>query len=823
MNRFKHLASIAIVLAAVLSLWPLSENVAQCSVIEHNIKFDNYNIRYDYSGNCVKIDYKDFDKISNAGEPALPYSIVKLLIPQGEDIDSVVLSGDYKVIPGYYNIEHAQHPIKTSALEPPPPLVSANNEIYNSVERYPAEDFEIVDEGYFGNNHIVTLIIYPIVYYPSAQRLEYSPSLDIRLFTNPAGASGTTLLNARPVESEILSKIVDNYGTAMHYANAYPSSMLRNPPSGFAPLSGNLGYEYVIITSAALAENYEPILEWKKRKGLVAGIVTIEEIEVSYTGIDLQEKIRNYLIEAYEYGLVWVLLGGDESVIPIRYAYHNNTSSQPELVNQQICDLYYSDLTGEWDVDGDGIYGEPSRDNPDIYPEVYVGRLPIATAEEIDAYTEKLFMYTQNPGNGNFSYLTSALFISSDQLASCNQQIYLGDEMPGNFLVDTTSLVERPSGYSENPTSPTGEQVIDRMNDGFGFISNLNHGSPQHYACMAVKYNNYPKSYVISDTLYGETNNAPFTYLDENSKYGVHYSISCDVGAIDMDQGVWPWQLPTNSCLAESYVDLTRKGGVAFLGNGRWGWVATSYKLERGFIQTLFGDDPFSRHVAVAEAISKTMFPTYRDLNYGHLLYGDPELIVWDRIPQLLSANYETEIPARQTSYRVIVESYGEVLEGMKVCIYKEDGIFSVGYTDTEGRVFLDINPQGNGPLKLTVTGDGYIPYLAEISVIPSTDISDEVESIPYEFKLDGNYPNPFNASTTIEYSLDQQSEVRLTVYDIAGRIVNQTNLGTIEAGNHHLQWLAQNANGQELASGMYLYSIKAGDKSAVEKMTLVK
>jgi hypothetical protein len=315
----------------------------------------------------------------------------------------------------------------------------------------------------------------------------------------------------------------------------------------------------------------------------------------------------------------------------------------------------------------------------------------------------------------------------------------------------------------------------------------------------------------------------PFSHLEENNKYGIHYSISCDVGALDMDTDVWDWPMPTNSCLAESYVDLTGKGGVAFLGNGRWGWVATSYKLERGFIQTVFGDDPLGRHIGAAEAISKTMFPTYRDLNYGHLLYGDPELIMWDRIPQLLTVNYEPEIPARQTSYRVVVGSYGEMLQGMKVCIYKKDEVFSVGYTDADGRVFLDINPSGNGPLKLTVTGDGYIPYLAEIEVIPSTDIGEEADNIPYRFKLDGNYPNPFNSSTTIEYSLDRRSTVSFTVYDIAGRIVSKTNLGTIDAGEHDLQWIARNVDGRELASGMYLYSIKAGDNSATGKMTLVK
>ncbi len=513
------------------------------TIIEHCVKIDGSNIKITNDDDYDIIDYLDWEKTSNEKEPAIPFKVVKLLIPSDEKVDSVTVLADDTPISGKYRIKNHQY-IKNG----------------DTKKRYPDNNIQIIDEGYFGNNHILSLKIFPIVYIPTTLKLEYSPELMIKVFTSSGGLHIPTFESSIPVSSEILSKIVDNFQSGMKYANSYPLSELWTSEIDNSNVKGNLGYEYVIITSAVLAENYRPLMEWKRRKGLVAGIVTTEEIEASYTGIDLQEKIRNYLIEAYEYGLVWVLLGGDETIIPIRYAYQNNTSNRPDQINQQICDLYYSDLTGDWDTDGDGVYGEPSADSPDIYPEIYVGRIPVTTVKEIEEFIQKLLLYEQNPDKGDFSYLTTSLFMSSDQLANANKHKQLGNEMPDNWQFD--------SSY------PTGNDVIRRMNDGFGFISNLHHGSPHHYAAMSNKYNKQADS-ICLDKDNQKLKYGHLSIIEDNYKYGVHYSISCDVGTIDMDKDSWEWPLPTYNSLKESTVNTNYSVLDSVVLKENWGNISS--------------------------------------------------------------------------------------------------------------------------------------------------------------------------------------------------------------------------------------------------------
>ena len=127
--------------------------------------------------------------------------------------------------------------------------------------------------------------------------------------------------------------------------------------------STNNSAEYLIITRADFVDAFSELVKWKTAKGLTVEVAAIGDIIAANSGRDDAERLRNYLISKYESGVKYVLLGGDETVIPIRYAYHANTTTQPPLDLMNICDLYYGDTDGNWDADGDGVFGEPGRTN----------------------------------------------------------------------------------------------------------------------------------------------------------------------------------------------------------------------------------------------------------------------------------------------------------------------------------------------------------------------------------------------------------------------------------------------------------------------------
>jgi flagellar hook assembly protein FlgD len=84
------------------------------------------------------------------------------------------------------------------------------------------------------------------------------------------------------------------------------------------------------------------------------------------------------------------------------------------------------------------------------------------------------------------------------------------------------------------------------------------------------------------------------------------------------------------------------------------------------------------------------------------------------------------------------------------------------------------------------------------------------------------NFPNPFNPSTTIQLSLPQAGEYRVSIYNITGQLI-RTFDGYSEAGTVSVEWDGKDSQGNQVATGMYLYNGKSGAYSETRKMILLK
>ena len=98
----------------------------------------------------------------------------------------------------------------------------------------------------------------------------------------------------------------------------------------------------------------------------------------------------------------------------------------------------------------------------------------------------------------------------------------------------------------------------------------------------------------------------------------------------------------------------------------------------------------------------------------------------------------------------------------------------------------------------------------------------------PQETALLPNYPNPFNPETWIPYRLAKDADVTLTIYDTTGTMVRQFDLGYQVAGVYTdrasaAYWNGRSATGEQVASGVYFYSLSAGSYSATRKMLILK
>ena len=85
-------------------------------------------------------------------------------------------------------------------------------------------------------------------------------------------------------------------------------------------------------------------------------------------------------------------------------------------------------------------------------------------------------------------------------------------------------------------------------------------------------------------------------------------------------------------------------------------------------------------------------------------------------------------------------------------------------------------------------------------------------------FKLHNPYPSPFTPTTSISFSIPEQSQTSLKVYDIKGNLISTLLNQTMNVGHHQIEW-----NGENLSSGTYFIRINSGEFSDVKKVVLVK
>ena len=100
--------------------------------------------------------------------------------------------------------------------------------------------------------------------------------------------------------------------------------------------------------------------------------------------------------------------------------------------------------------------------------------------------------------------------------------------------------------------------------------------------------------------------------------------------------------------------------------------------------------------------------------------------------------------------------------------------------------------------------------------------------AVPGETRLLANYPNPFNPETWIPFELSEHAKVRIQIYDVSGCLVRTLNLGLRSTGHYvahsaAAHWDGCNFAGEQVASGVYLYRLTAGDFSAVRRMVVIK
>jgi photosystem II stability/assembly factor-like uncharacterized protein len=177
--------------------------------------------------------------------------------------------------------------------------------------------------------------------------------------------------------------------------------------------------------------------------------------------------------------------------------------------------------------------------------------------------------------------------------------------------------------------------------------------------------------------------------------------------------------------------------------------------------------------------------------------------------PSIRSA---TILPYNNSKLYLVATSTGvystEILDGMNT-------VWSLEAPSLIGNVVVETIAGRSSDGVVVVATHGRGAFMGKIT--GAVSVNDNA-NIPTSYSLSQNYPNPFNPSTSIRYSIPKESNVKLVVYDAAGREVSLLVNGKQNAGNYSVQF-----NAQGLASGVYYYRVSAGNYSNSKKMILLK
>lgn len=656
--------------------------------LRKSIFFSQSQLHFEKRDGYDVVTYGNLDLTAQPGAPQLPRQIIPIALPEGKELMSVRIKNiRSEILPDHYTIYPLQRPriLSVETID----FTLPDSTIYHSNEPYPKEIATIVSSGYLCGQNMGAVIVHPLQYLPSMRKLRFISSLELEFTVTTKPASAVSFK-----ESPYARSIRDKTLHALMGESNHPS--LRKNKAVFSEGTQSL-HLYVIITSDNLMASFQPLAQWKTQKGLSAKIVTTSYIYAHFTGRDKEEKIRNFIIYAHKnWGTIWVLLGGDTNVIPTRYAYAFDCETGREADNYIPCDLYYADLDGDWNADGDNIFGEVA-DNVDMYADVFVGRAAVETATEANAFVAKVLTYEKNAPNGHelkMLFLAEVLW----------QQPYTNSG-EGKDYIDQLFVPERFDPITKLYKHLGNQNVNsarEALNRGYNII---NHDGHAWHTLLSVGEGSLQK--VDMDNL----RNGP--------KYSILFSIGCWPAAFDYD------------CIAEHFLTNPLGGGVAFIGNSRYGWGSPgnplygySDRFDQQFFKKLFIEN--LTHVGSALMAAKSVYVpfarqenVYRWCEYELNLLGDPEMLVWTDQPRSLAVLHPQQLPLGSSSCAIQVTDGAKPVEGALVCLMQDTLVYVTGFTDSDGMVRLPVAIQNAAvPLQLTVTAANFLPFSTPITVV---------------------------------------------------------------------------------------------------------
>ncbi len=609
MKKFIPIVVVSILVLSGLGAAAFTTNVTMNQIT--NLKTESTSVLFSSQpvltekGGFVEIQYDGATtQLLESNRPVLPIYVRTYQIPFGssgiqvvctaKDISSLSLTQD--VIPAYIA------PLSESS----DPIVYVKDPaVYESSEFYPASLYKYdLGAGRNENGQMVTfvkVICYPVRYSPLNKVLSMVGSFDISVtYSAPQ--------------------------TPMH--------------------SSAEDYDMVIIAPEKFSASLQPLIDFKNSKGVITKFKSVESILSEYDGYDAPEDIKLFIKNEFDTAnITYVLLvGGLKSHV---FAKDKDTTSAgwtgwwvpARYVNMPqnddegcLSDLYYGCLynaTGgfdSWDSNGDGVYAawnKPGalKDTFDMYPEVYVSRIPATTTKEVKAVVKKILTYEAS-GVEDKAWFNNFVGVGGKTFA------YYSGKPDGEYLCDLAynytknfyTNMKLTTCYSSNRDTggrtPVPKDIIKSFNEGAGFVDFEGHGNP--YSWNTIWFDGvYPENWTGGFHLF------LFPFLFNGNKLpivivgGCHnalYNVSMIPALLDNNHSktrYFCYGIPVPECFSAGLVLKAHGGAIASTGCTGYGFGSgnnpdtLSGALEMNFFYQIGHNNVTNLATAHSQAITK--------------------------------------------------------------------------------------------------------------------------------------------------------------------------------------------------------------------------
>jgi len=604
--------------------------------------------------------------------------------------------------------------------DPEPPYIKDEN-AYKSGNLYPAVYAEMDDPSILRDFRISRLAVYPVRYNAEKSEVHVAASITVKVNYGKGEVINPKTSRKNPI--------------APSFAELYRSSIFNYQEVLNEHYNGREdGREVMLcIMPDMFTASFQIYADWKRESGTDIHITKFSDIGANGSNPDI---IKNHITQAYtnwENPPTYVLIVGDNGIFPKKI-------------------VTYPGYSFAWEEFFVAVEGN------DYFPEMMIGRFTNQEDYRMQVMINKFMLYEKQPYTSDPSWFKKGLCCSNNDYESQVETKRFAAKvmLEDGLFTSVDTMMSDGNGWGQGCTYGI-SHIKAAINEGRSYLN---------YRGEGWSYGWYANCY--------DFNTSDVSSLNNGQKFTFVTSIGCGVAMFDASGG---------NCWGEEWIQMgsltNPRGGIGFIGPTSNTHTTYNNRIDKGIYVGMFreGMDTPGQAMARGKLYMYNVFGNVYYVEYHYKVFcvlGDPSIHIWKDVPLNVTANYPETIPVGHSDveFTITHTATGLPVNNAQVTIIGQDLFFS-RFTDETGKVVIDLMPEMEETLKVTVRGGNVIPFQGTMGVIQADELV-EPEGAPAVQDLDGNQDGLINPNETCSIQFQLKNWGSTTASNVSAVLSSQ-------------------------------------------------